>query len=213
MIPATTVADDIGEQLMRDAVFCQPDHRSCSELTPGAAPMVWFDDGSPRASFVPQGSIGTDLSKLVYLSGETGGWRRDGTAQSGLVDDIQWSKPSKSLKFRTAEDPWLRSTLAQLNVQREEAQTPVQEKMLETTEWVVQHLASIAIERRPILAIDADGLPSFATSTPNFYIHLTVDGPGKLTWYAVVGGVEYFDENVGFDGRILPLALAELLAA
>jgi ribulose-5-phosphate 4-epimerase/fuculose-1-phosphate aldolase len=53
---------------------------------------------------------------------------------------------------------------------------------------------------------------TFATATDDFYIHLTVDEPKRLTWYAVVGGTEHFDEGVAFDGRRLPSGLAQLFS-
>lgn len=40
---------------------------------------------------------------------------------------------------------------------------------------------------------------TFATATDDSYIHLTVDEPKRLTWYAVVGGTEHFDEGVAFE--------------
>jgi hypothetical protein len=53
---------------------------------------------------------------------------------------------------------------------------------------------------------------TFATATDDFYIHLTVDEPKRLAWYAVVGGTEHFDEGVAFNGRRLPSGLAQLFS-
>jgi hypothetical protein len=89
---------------------------------------------------------------------------------------------------------------------------PLISRSLDTAEMLASFLADISPRRRPQLNIDFDGRPSFATSVDDFYIHLTVDNPNQLTWYAVVRGAEHFDEGVAFNGRKLPADLKQLFS-
>lgn len=82
---------------------------------------------------------------------------------------------------------------------------------LGTAEMLAVFLSQAPEERRPVFAVDALGRPSFASNSDGFYLHLTVDEPGKLTWFAEVDGVEYFKDDVPFDGRRLPETLQAIL--
>jgi hypothetical protein len=101
--------------------------------------------------------------------------------------------------FRNVSDGWDGST----------ARAPSR-AALHGAEMLTAYLAVSTPERRPTLCVDALGRPAFATNIPNFYVHLTVDEAGRLTWYAVSEGVEYFDDDVAFDGHRLPESLGSL---
>ena len=113
-------------------------------------------------------------------------------------------------------NPWLIDTMAIIDAHRKRLAGKQNEKavrpLLESAEMLASFITDIGARRRPQLNIEPSGRPTFATATDDFYIHLTVDEPKRLTWYAVVGGTEHFDEGVAFDGRKLPSALAQLFA-
>jgi hypothetical protein len=113
-------------------------------------------------------------------------------------------------------NPWLVDTMAIIDAHRKGLAGNQNEKtvrpLLESAEMLASFITDIGVRRRPQLNIEPSGRPTFATATNDFYIHLTVDEPRRLTWYAVVGGTEHFDEGVAFDGRRLPPALAQLFA-
>jgi hypothetical protein len=106
-------------------------------------------------------------------------------------------------------DPWLYSTAAVISAHR----GAVDQKVLDAAEALTAFLATVRQERRPQLIIDAEDRPSFATSAPGFYLHLTIDSPNALTWYAVVGSREYYEDGMAFDGRSLPKPLRAVFAA
>lgn len=109
--------------------------------------------------------------------------------------------------------PWLLDTMNVIEASRRvEAANSPRAKMLDTAEMLASFLVDLEPRRRPQLNIDVDGQPSFATVLDDFYIHLTVDEPNRLTWYATAGGAEHFDEGVAFDGRKLPASLKQLFS-
>jgi hypothetical protein len=81
---------------------------------------------------------------------------------------------------------------------------------LKTAEMLASLLADVPPNRRPQLNLDEEHRPSFATTTKNFYLYLTVDEPELLTWYAVVNNEELFEEKVSFTGRRLPDKLKKI---
>jgi hypothetical protein len=111
-------------------------------------------------------------------------------------------------------NPWLVDTMTIIDAGRKSFAGGQQEKavlpLLTSAEMLASFITEIGAGRRPQLNIEPSGRPTFATATDDFYIHLTVDAPNRLTWYAVAGGAEHFDEGVAFDGRRLPPALAHL---
>ena len=80
-----------------------------------------------------------------------------------------------------------------------------------TAEMLAVFLSQADAGRRTVFAVDDLGRPTFSANKGGFYLHLTVDGPGKLTWFAEVDGVEHFHDNVLFDGRHLPQSLRAIL--
>jgi hypothetical protein len=82
---------------------------------------------------------------------------------------------------------------------------------LDAAELLSVFFALAEYETRPALCVDALGRPSFATNSPELYLHLTVDNSGRLTWYSVLRGTEAFAEEVEFDGNRLPDQLQRLL--
>jgi hypothetical protein len=113
-------------------------------------------------------------------------------------------------------NPWLVDTMAIIDAHRKGLAGNQNERtarsLLESAEMLALFITDISARRRPQLNIEPSGRPTFATATDDFYIHLTVDEPKRLTWYAVVGGTEHFDEGVAFDGRRLPSGLAQLFS-
>jgi hypothetical protein len=113
-------------------------------------------------------------------------------------------------------NPWLVDTITIIDAGRKSFAGREQERavrpLLDSAEMLASFITEFSARRRPQLNIEPSGRPTFATATDEFYIHLTVDAPNRLTWYAVVGGTENFYEGVAFDGRKLPPALVELFS-
>ena len=111
-------------------------------------------------------------------------------------------------------NPWLVDTMTIIDTGRKNFAGSQQghaiRPLLDLAEMLASFITEIVPRRRPQINIEPSGRPTFATATDDFYIHLTVDAPNRLTWYAVVGGTEHFDEGVAFDGRRLPPGLAYL---
>ena len=85
-------------------------------------------------------------------------------------------------------------------------------KLLDDAERLAALMANSDPSKRPQLNILDDGRPSFATSTKDIYIHITIDQPGRLTWFATVKEEEYFGEDIPFDGRRIPPEMRGLLS-
>jgi hypothetical protein len=135
-----------------------------------------------------------------------------------LPEPLRTSKSESSPEYAPAIDPWLVSTLnviCECEAILDEASPDAQSILgrLDTAEHLAAHLATMPSEYRPQLMVDADGHPSFASSTGDFYLHLSVDEPGLITWYATVGDTEFFEEGVRFNGRQLPEGLKAVFAA
>jgi hypothetical protein len=156
--------------------------------------------------------VGTDLAKDPW-----------GRLLEVLENTNARQNPSSSAADKSAlrqEDqlsgmnPWLIDTIEIIDAQRQALNSVADKEqklsLLDTAEMLASYICDIAPRRRPQLNIEPEGRPSFATALDDFYIHLTVDEPNKLTWYATVRGAEYFDEGVAFDGRKLPEGLKQL---
>jgi hypothetical protein len=113
-------------------------------------------------------------------------------------------------------NPWLIGTMEIIDAHRKALHQGAADKprlaLLNTAEMLASYISDIGPRRRPQLNIEPEGRPTFATAVDDFYIHLTVDTPDKLTWYATVGGDEHFDEGVAFDGRKMPPGLQQLFS-
>ena len=115
--------------------------------------------------------------------------------------------------------PWLVHTMAIVEEQQNYIEAHKQgedrirhENIVRTAQTLAALLSTVPAVRRPQLNFDDKDIPSFATATRDFYVHLTVDRPDHLTWYAEAGGNEFFRENVAFDGRRLPEELRSILS-
>jgi hypothetical protein len=143
---------------------------------------------------------------------------------AGLIEALANAKAREGVQPATAPthpgpkltgmSPWLVDTMKIIDTHRQSALGDIdaQMRLLDTAEMLASFLVDIEPRRRPQLNIDAGGQPSFATALDDFYIHLTVDEPNLLTWYATVRGAEHFDEDVAFDGRKLPANLKQLFS-
>ena len=132
------------------------------------------------------------------------------------------SGASSSKIFKVAEptirDRWFEKTLGVLEAYRHysagwdglAAKAPDKGSLL-TAEYLTALFATWPSPRRPQLALDVDGRPTFGAKTGNYYLHLTVDAPGVLTWYATKDADEFFQDEVKFAGAALPAEL-EILA-
>jgi hypothetical protein len=136
--------------------------------------------------------------------------------QASLATSAPSNPAAPKVTSLSGMSPWLVDTMQIIDAHRQDlngtAGNPLLSKSLDTAEMLASFLADISPRRRPQLNIDSDGRPSFATALDDFYIHLTVDEPNQLTWYAVVRGAEHFDERVAFNGRKLPADLKQLFS-
>jgi hypothetical protein len=115
-------------------------------------------------------------------------------------------------------DPWLLATLDSIADHRDlhpgwdgmDAVAPSRE-CLDAAEALAGLFSGKPMTDRPQFAVDAEGKPSFATYSDRLYLHLTIDGPDRISWYAVADGDELFEDDVLFDGVELPAALERIL--
>jgi hypothetical protein len=112
--------------------------------------------------------------------------------------------------------PWLIDAMTIIDAHRKSIVGSQSERtvrlLLDSAEMLASFIAEVTPRRRPQVNIEPSGRPTFGTATEDFYINLTVDEPNRLTWYAVVGETEHFNEGVAFDGRKLPAGLAHLFS-
>lgn len=144
--------------------------------------------------------------------------RRGGGTTSAVLDAKQApDETDEHAPSPAAMSPWLVDTMKIVEAHRRALSTlNAKDKQIETlatAEMLASFLADITPRRRPQLSIDDEGRPSFASALDDFYLNLTVDAPGLLTWFARVRGVEYFDEGVAFGGRSFPPQLKQIFAA
>jgi hypothetical protein len=175
----------------------------------------YWDDPATRAPTAAEVRTATDLVKDPY------GRLLDFIAKAQIkqAPPSATSAPSDSAPKITSlsgMSPWLLDTVRIIDAYRRylngTAGDTLIARSLDTAEMLASFLADIPPRHRPQLNIDSDGRPSFATVLDDFYIHLTVDEPNQLTWYAVVRGAEHFDEGVAFNGRKLPADLKQLFS-
>jgi hypothetical protein len=145
--------------------------------------------------------------------------KRTGGTSSAIADTKQAEKETSEQAPPATMSPWLVDTMETIEMHRRALSSlnpnarNNEIKTLATAEMLASFLADIMPRRRPQLSIDDEGRPSFASALEDFYLHLTVDAPGLLTWFARVHGVEYFDEGVAFGGRSLPPQLKQVFGA
>lgn len=137
----------------------------------------------------------------LYSGGTTGSLIIVGTS----------SRPAQSESIELKMSPWLRNAMAVIATQR--TGSGIGDERLGDAERLAALFASADASRRPQLNILDDGVPSFATSINDFYLHITIDRPGRITWFATRRSQEHFSEDVPFDGRSLPQEIQELLSA
>ncbi|QEE40707.1 MULTISPECIES: hypothetical protein [unclassified Methylobacterium] len=110
-------------------------------------------------------------------------------------------------------DPWFSRTMGILASARDPNAVDAKQRaeIVGTAEMLAAFLAEVDPSVRPQPMVDDDGNASYGTSIDGFYLNLTIDSPGKITWYAVVSDKEYFGEGAAFTGRSLPKPLREVL--
>jgi hypothetical protein len=187
-----------------------------------ATPGVHAVDAVLRVPFA-EVRAATDLAKdpwagFIEILTKAGAQKQTGSATTaakngtltGRAGSVEEGPPLAGM------NPWLVDTMAIIDAHRKGLAGNQNERtvrlLLESAEMLASFITDISARRRPQLNIEPSGRPTFATATDDFYIHLTVDEPKRLTWYAVVGGTEHFDEGVAFDGRRLPSGLVQLFS-
>lgn len=110
-------------------------------------------------------------------------------------------------------DPWFSRTMGTLAAAKDSvsANARPQSEIIGTAEMLAAFLVEVDPSVRPQLMMDDEGGASYGTSIDGFYLNLTIDSPGKITWYALVNDKEHFEEGASFSGRNLPAALREVL--
>jgi hypothetical protein len=125
----------------------------------------------------------------------------------------------KPVLVSSASDGWLKSVLESIATFRaarngwdgRNAQA-AEQKALDASEMLAVLLSSYALSVQMAFSVDSLGRPTFAGRSTGFYIHLTVDDGDHITWLAEKSGLEYFDGDVEFKGRHLPVGLSEVLS-
>jgi hypothetical protein len=115
-------------------------------------------------------------------------------------------------------DPWLVATWDLIADHRDlvsgwdgiNALAPEPER-LDAAEALAILISAKPMRARPQFSVDSDGRPSFALYDDRLYLHLTIDSADRLSWYAVFGGTESFEDDIVFDGTQLPPQLDQLL--
>jgi hypothetical protein len=132
----------------------------------------------------------------------------DGTS---TVPENAESKPQIS--------PWIVSTLGLISEQNASIEKRASGSELKKLKGIVDSaqmamilMSSAPSSRRPQLNFTDDDTASFGTAVKGFYLHISIEMPGRLTWFADVGGEEHFAEKVAFDGRSLPKELRRILS-
>jgi hypothetical protein len=82
---------------------------------------------------------------------------------------------------------------------------------LDTAEMLVQAFSSVPVSKRPLFSVDTTGCPSFSSYNDEIYLHLTIDGPGLISWYSVKDSQEIFRDAVEIDGFNLDRLAFEIL--
>jgi hypothetical protein len=183
-----------------------------------ATPAVHALDKMLTAPFAEVRSA-TDLSKdpwgqLIQMLAKD----RRKASPTTIASNLGWGREEIAEKDPplAGMNPWLIDTMTVVDTGRRRLAGAENEGpgrlLLDSAEMLASFITDISPRRRPVLNIEPGGRPTFATATDDFYIHLTVDAPNRLTWYAFVGGAEHFDEGVAFDGRKLPPELARLFS-
>ncbi|KIZ45963.1 hypothetical protein, partial [Rhodopseudomonas palustris] len=82
---------------------------------------------------------------------------------------------------------------------------------LDTAETLAQAFSYVPTSKRPAFSVDTEGRPSFSSYNDEFYLHLTIDRPGFISWYSVKNGDEDFRDDVAIDGFNLEKLASEIL--
>jgi hypothetical protein len=120
------------------------------------------------------------------------------------------------LLFTSRYSPWLTAVLSAIAGYREvqegwdgiDAPTPLQ-GTLDTAEMLATYLNNAPV--KPAFSVDALGRPTFSSNADEFYVHLTIDEPERLTLFAEINGVEHFFDGIEFNGRKAPEQLSIIL--
>lgn len=157
-------------------------------------------------AIVQEGS--NNLSRLSSFFPDLTGLRVTATADVRVGEQVLFQ----------AVDPWVVETLQAVAGHRNllngwdgQAGLAPSEGALDTAEILTQAFAFAPASSRPVFSVDADGRPSFSLYSDYLYLHLTVDGPGVISWYSMRNGQDDFRDDVPVDGFNLEALSAEIL--
>lgn len=68
-----------------------------------------------------------------------------------------------------------------------------------------------AASTKLVFSVDPLGRPTFSSNADDYYVHLTVDAPERLTLFAEIDGQELFEDQIIFTGRQAPDELRPIL--
>lgn len=221
MIPSAGTAENtlaLCEQVGADLLLASSKpalFQECMDISPGTVPVTWTAPDGRVAEVVGGASYGADARRKLYADQNSFLTRSLTPLESNDTHAQSLSKLARltvaKRSFHRSIDPWLRESLSAIEYLRNAGSEAAYERV-ETALYAIQHFSAVPISIRPILALGDDDVPSFATSIADTYLHLTIDHPGKMTWYATIGDEEFFAEDVDFDGEILPNEVEYLLA-
>lgn len=185
------------------------------DTTASLSYLIDILNDSPVPAIVCEGS--DSLSRFAYfpLGSDL---RISGTA----VFPGSWSgvaSPTENnISLGSALDAWTLDTLEAIAGHRNLAvgwdgkhAKPPEDVLLDTAEVLAQAFSSVPVAARPIFSVDAEGKPSYSSYRDGYYLHLTIDEPGTISWYSVKNGAEVFRDEVAVEGSNLETLASEIL--
>lgn len=138
--------------------------------------------------------------------------KNSATASASQSPEID---PHSVIQYR---DPWLNVCLDNIDAHKnlpegwdgETAPAPEQAS-LTTAEFLAFGFSYLPLHLRPQFSVDAEGVPGFSLYNDQTYLHLTIDDPELISWYAVQNGEETFGDEVVVNGINFVTVAASIL--
>ncbi|WP_431322219.1 hypothetical protein [Rhizobium sp. YTU87027] len=117
-----------------------------------------------------------------------------------------------------AQDTWLWNTVSSITAHRqadwmEPGVEAPSEEALDVAEVLAAGFAQLPINRRPQFGVDGDGRASFSAYDNGFYLHLTIDQGGAVSWYSVENDAESYRDDVEVDPLNVRALAEEIMSA